>query len=135
MYRNRLKSPSTGMCTFLYQTYSEEDMDTVSVWYENGLGVQYSKGNYNNNKGRVYQITDNNNSFIHTDYTRIFKYAADSKTEDGLLKSLKARGYDCYSNGSIFVKDLKSDVDSHTYHVTIYIDENGAYRVELNRQY
>lgn len=117
------------------ETKASEDMDMVYVWYENGLGVQYSKGNYNDNKGRVYQITDNNNSFIHTDYTRIFKYAADSKTEDGLLKSLKARGYDCYSNGNIHVTDLKSDVDSHTYSVTIYIDQNEAYRVNLTRRY
>ena len=98
--------------------------DWLSITYENGLTAQY-----------YLKWTD---SPVVTeigagrkDVTKIFKYAADSNTDTGLLKLLKAKGYNCFINAGVNISDLRSDFDGSYRYISVRFDKIGAISISL----
>lgn len=103
------------------EVFSDANLEFVTVKYANGLVVSYSTRSQ-----KAYEIL-----IVGKDAAKIFKYANDSNTADGLVKALKSKGYDCYSNGNTHIRYLRSNFDSSLYGVTVEFDDNGVWRTLL----
>lgn len=95
------------------EVFSDANLEFVTVKYANDLIVSYSTDDK-----KAYEIL-----IVGKDAAKIFKYAENSHTADGLVKTLKAKGYDCYSNDIAFILNLRSSFDSLLYGVTVEFDD------------
>ncbi len=98
--------------------------DWLSITYENGLTAQYYLRR--TDSPVVTQIGAG-----RKDVTKIFKYAADSNTDTGLLKLLKAKGYNCYINHDVNISDLRSDFDGSYRYISVRFGKIGAIGISL----
>lgn len=107
------------------EVFSDANLEFVTVKYANDLIVSYSTDNK-----KAYEILG-----IGTNITKVFKYANDSRTADQLDKTLKTKGYSCYSNGyHVGIKNLKSTFNNYLCYITIDFDEkNGPDRALLTQ--
>lgn len=103
------------------EVFSDANLEFVTVKYANDLVVHYSARSQ-----KAYEIL-----IVGKDAAKIFKYAENSHTADGLVKTLKAKGYDCYSNDIAFILNLRSSFDSLLYGVIVEFDDNGVRRTLL----
>lgn len=103
------------------EVFSDANLEFVTVKYANDFVVNYSA---RSQKANEILVAGEN-------ATKIFKYADNSHTADGLVKTLKAKGYDCYSNGNTHIRYLRSNFGSLLYGVTVEFNNNGVRRTLL----
>lgn len=103
------------------EVFSDANLEFVTVKYANDLVVSYSTRSQ-----KAYEIL-----IVGKDAAKIFKYAENSHTADGLVKTLKSKGYDCYSNDIANILNLRSSFDSSLYGVTVEFNNDGVWRTLL----
>ena len=105
------------------EVFSDANLEFVTVKYANDLIVSYSTDDK-----KAYEILG-----LEANITKVFKYANGSKTADELDKTLKTKGYSCYSNGyHVGIKNLRSALSNYLHYITIDFDEkNGPDRALL----
>lgn len=86
----------------------------ISVTYKNGLGIAYDlAGGYNGVDTLVSASGDN--------VAKLFRYANLGTDDEDMVRILKKKGYDCYTDGMCAtVLNMKSNVTSKTYTLYMY---------------
>lgn len=104
-----------------------ENGASVTVVYNNGLVINYDfNGGYN---GVDIEIRTG-----WSDVRNIFKYADLGTDDEDLVRILKKKGYDCYTNDNVTVKNLKSNVTSKTYTFYVYGFSSGRRAIVFGEQ-
>ena len=85
----------------------------ISVTYKNGLGIAYDLAGRYNGVDTLVSASGNN-------VAKLFRHADLGTDDKDLVRILKEKGYDCYTNDNVHVKNLKSNVTSKTYTLYIY---------------
>ncbi len=104
-----------------------ENGASVTVVYKNGLLIDYDfDGGYNG----VDTVVEANRSNIK----KLFRYADLGTDDKDMVRILKKMGYDCYTNDVVTIKNLKSNVTSKTYVISVYMIGHGLRRVTFSEQ-
>lgn len=108
----------------LFIEKKDPNCDHLWIDYENGLTAEYYLR-------RTDSPVVTSLGAGQKDVTKIFKYAADSNTDTGLLKLLKAKGYYCYINAGVNISKLRSDFDGSYRYISVRFDKIGATSISL----
>lgn len=104
-----------------------ENGTNVSVVYNNGLVISYDfDGGYNG--------VDTEIRTGWSDVRNIFKYADLGTDDEDLVRILKKKGYDCYTNDNVHVMNLKSNVTTKTYTLYVYGFSSGHRAIVFGEQ-